>query len=155
MNKLFFILLSLFLSAQIAYSEEPVKDILSSNVTKEQEICSAVKKTIQDGMNTKDVVQTGIKLGHSACLVVRCAIEGGGNLKEVITGAIEAGATSDVVSRCAVDAGADPKEIAGYILIAGLPDVCYFEPKRLEPEEIEVPSYGEDSAGGFLSPSTP
>ncbi len=154
MNKFTFIILSLLLTAHLAYSEEPIKNILSFNKTKEQEICIAVKKAIQDGLNTKEVVKTGIQLGHSACLVVKCAIEGGGNLKEIITGAIEAGATPDVVSRCAVDAGADPKEIAGYIMLAGLPDVCYFEPQRLEETEIRNPQ-GEDSAGGFLSPSTP
>ena len=154
MKKLFFIILSLLISAQIAYSEEPIKNALSINKTKEKEICSAIKKTIQDGLNTKDVVKTGIKLGHSACLVIKCAIEGGGSLKEVVTGAIEAGASADVVSRCCIDAGADPQDVAGFILIAGLPDVCFFEPQMLGPTEIEKPD-DQDSAGGYLSPSTP
>jgi len=154
MKNLLFIFLSLILSAQIAYAEDPIKTAISTNKTNGNGICSAIKKTIQDGMDAKDVVQTGIKLGHSACLVVKCAIEGGGDLKAVITGAIEAGATADVVSRCAIDAGADPQDVAGFILVAGLPDVCYFEPQRLGPKEIEVP-YEQGSAGGFLSPSTP
>ncbi len=156
MNRFFLIVLSLLFSAHIAYAEAPpIKNILSINKGKEAEICYAIQKTIKDGFNTKDVVKTGIKLGHRACLVVKCAIEGGGNIKEVITGAIEAGATPDVVARCAVDAGADPKEVGGFIMLAGLPDVCYFEPQLLEEEEVEVSPWGENTEGGFLSPSTP
>ena len=156
MNRFFFIVLSLIFSACIAYAEAPpIKNVLSINKGKEAEICHAIQKTIKDGFKTKDVVKTGIKLGHRACLVIKCAIEGGGNVKEVVTGAIEAGATPNVVARCAVDAGADPKEVGGFMMIAGLPDGCYFEPQRLEEEEVEVTPWGENTEGGFLSPSTP
>jgi hypothetical protein len=156
MNKFFFIVVSLFLSAHIAYAEAPpIKNTLSINKSKETEICNAIQKTIKDGFKTKDVVKTGIELGHRACLVIKCAIEGGGDLKEIVTGAIEAGATPDVVSRCCVDAGADPKEVGGFIMLAGLPDVCYFDPQRLGEEELDTPPYGENIEGGFLSPSTP
>ena len=156
MNKFFFIVLSLLLSAHIAYAEvPPIKNMLSMNKAKEAEICNAIQKTIKDGFKTKDVVKTGIKLGHSVCLVIKCAIEGGGDLKEIVTGAIEAGATPNVVARCSVDAGADPKEVGGFIMLAGFPDVCYFEPQLLEETELDAPPYGENTEGGFLSPSTP
>ena len=154
MKKFVFIVCVAFLSVHLAYSAGLAQDRLSFNSSKEREICNSIQGAIKDGLNTKQVVVTGIKLGHSACLVVRCAIEGGGDLKEVITGAIEAGATSDVVSRCAVDAGADPQEVGGYILLAGLPDSCYLEPQRLEERELENPQ-GEETGGGFLSPSSP
>lgn len=156
MHKFFFIVVCLFLSAHIAYAEAPpIKNMLSMNQAKETEICNAIQKTIKDGFKTKDVVKTGITLGHRACIVVKCAIEGGGDLKEIVTGAIEAGATPAVVARCAVDAGANPKEVGGFIMLAGLPDVCYFEPQILGEEELDTPPYGENTEGGFLSPSTP
>jgi hypothetical protein len=154
MKKFVFIVCAVFLTVHIAYAEEIIQDRLSFNSTKEKEICMSIKEAIKDGLNTKQVVMTAIKLGHSACLVVKCAIEGGGDLKEVVTGAIEAGAMSNVVARCSVDAGADPQEVGGYILIAGLPDSCYFEPQMLDEREIENPQ-GEETGGGFLSPSTP
>jgi hypothetical protein len=156
MNKLFLTVLSLLLAAHIAYAEAPpIKNMLSMDKTKEAEVCNAIQKTIQSGFKTKDVVKTGIQLGHRACLVIKCAIEGGGDLKEIVTGAIEAGASPDIVARCCVDAGADPKQVGGFIMIAGLPDVCYFEPQILGEEELDAPPYGENTEGGFLSPSTP
>jgi hypothetical protein len=156
MKKLSFIVISLLLTAHIALAEAPpVKNMLSMDKTKEAEICNAIQKAIKDGFKTKEVVKTGIKLGYRACLVIRCAIEGGGDLKEVITGAIEEGATPAVVSRCSVDAGADPKEVGGFIMLAGFPDVCYFEPQILGEDELNAPPYGENTEGGFLSPSTP
>ena len=156
MKKLFFIVVSLLFIAYLAHAEAPpVKNMLSVNKAKEAEICNAIQKTIKDGFKTKEVVKTGIQLGHRACLVIRCAIEGGGDLKEVVTGAIEAGATPAVVARCSVDAGADPKEVGGFIMLAGFPDVCYFEPQILGQEELDAPPYGENTEGGFLSPSTP
>ena len=156
MNKFFLILIFLLFTAHIACAEAPpIKNMLSMNKAKEAEICDAIQKTIKDGFKTKEVVKTGIKLGYRACLVVRCAIEGGGDVKEVVTGAIEAGAPPNVVARCSVDAGADPKEVGGFIMLAGFPDVCYFEPQILGQEELNAPPYGENTEGGFLSPSTP
>jgi hypothetical protein len=156
MRKLIYIVVSLLLIAYLAHAEAPpVKNMLSVDKAKEAEICNAIQKTIKDGFKTKEVVKTGIQLGHRACLVIRCAIEGGGDLKEVVTGAIEAGATPAVVARCSVDAGADPKEVGGFIMLAGFPDVCYFEPQILGEEEMNAPPYGENTEGGFLSPSTP
>jgi hypothetical protein len=151
LNKYIFTLVSIFLLSNVVFAEEPIKDIPSLNNAKEKDICNAVKKTIQEGINTKDVVKTGIKLGHSACLIVKCAINGGGNVKEIVTAAIEAGATSDVVSRCAIDAGAEAKEVARWIMLAGVPGLCYIEPQTMEP--IETP--GGSSGGGYLSPSSP
>jgi hypothetical protein len=156
MKKLMLIVVSLLFIAYLAHAEAPpVKNMLSGNKAKEAEICNAIQKTIKDGFKTKEVVKTGIQLGHRACLVIRCAIEGGGDLKEVITGAIEAGAAPAVVARCSVDAGADPKEVGGFIMLAGFPDVCYFEPQILGEEELNAPPYGDNTEGGFLSPSTP
>jgi len=156
MNKFFFIIVSLLFTAHIVLAEAPpIKNMLSVNNTKEAEICNAIQKAIKDGFKTKDVVKTGIKVGYRACLVVKCAIEGGGDVKEVVTGAIEEGATPAVVSRCSVDAGADPKEVGGFIMLAGFPDVCYIEPQILEETELDAPPYGENTEGGFLSPSTP
>ncbi|OGW38106.1 MAG: hypothetical protein A2Y97_08480 [Nitrospirae bacterium RBG_13_39_12] len=153
MNKRLFVYISTvitfftFIFIQVSAGE--VKDIFSKKNMAGKDICSAVKKTIKDGMNTREVVRTGIELGHSACLVVKCAIAGGGNLKEIITGAIEAGAPSNVVSRCSMDAGADPKAVSTIIVQAGLLG-CYFEPEGLEPIEVELP--GGDQGGGFISP---
>src|SRR4030042_314446 len=84
LNKYIFILLLIFLLSNVVFAAEPIKDIPSLNNAKEKDICNAVKKTIQEGINTKDVVKTGIKLGHSACLIVKCAISGGGNVKEIV-----------------------------------------------------------------------
>ena len=157
MNKLVircvFVFLFFSLLSGMAIAKEPAKNTAAlQNNAGEKEICSAVKKSIQEGMNAKDVVQTGIKLGHNACLIVKCAIEAGGNLKDIITGAIEAGAPSHVVSRCAIDAGVEADEVAAYIMLASAPGFCYYEPEVLAPEEIELP--GGDPGGGFLSPSS-
>jgi len=151
---LLILLCYVFCAIHSVYAEEVRKDVLLFNTAKDKEICNKVKEDIKDGFNTKQVVMTEIKLGHSACLVVKCAIEGGGDLKEVVTGAIEAGATSDVVARCSVDAGADPREVGDYIILAGLPDSAYLEPRGLEAREMGN-LQGEEPGGGFLSPSVP
>jgi hypothetical protein len=148
-----FVFLSFSLLSNVVLAKEPVMNTALQNNAGENEICSAVKKSIREGMNAKDVVQTGIKLGHNACLIVKCAIEGGGNLRDIVTGAIEAGAPSHVVSRCAIDAGVEADELTAYIMSAAAPGFCYFEPEVLAPIEIELP--GGDPGGGFLSPSSP
>lgn len=156
-----FVFLSFSLLSNVVLAKEPAKNITTLQNNKgEKEICSAVKKSIQEGINAKDVVQTGIKLGHNACLIVKCAIEGGGNLKDIVIGAIGAGATSDVVSRCIIDAGVEVDKIAAFVMLASTPGFCY-EPEGLgyapfgaglTPVEIGLP--GGDPGGGFLSPSS-
>ena len=130
------------------------KDVPSLKNLKEDQFCEAVKKSIQDGLDTKVVVQTGIKLGHKVCIVVKCAIEGGGLVEDVIIGAIEAGAPSDVVSKCAIDAGADPTKVAQFVSLAGIPGFCYLEPQEVEKIDIDIPGTDEPG-GGFISPSVP
>ncbi len=163
MNKLIrrciFVFLFFSLLSSTALAKEPANNM--QNNAGEKEICSAVKKSIREGMNAKDVVQTGIKLGHNACLIVKCAIEGGGNLRDIVIGAIEAGAPSHVVSRCAIDAGVEVDELTAHIMLMAVPGFCYFEPEGLgyapfgevlAPIEIGLP--GGDPGGGFLSPSS-
>jgi hypothetical protein len=137
----------------MVFAQEPVREKLTLNNPKEKDICTAVKKTIKEGLNTKDTVKTGIQLGYSACLVIKCAIMAEGNLKDIVYGAIEGGTPPEVVARCATDAGADAKDVAQYISSAGLPGLCYVQPEKLEAMEIWVP--GGNPGGGYLSPYTP
>lgn len=121
--------LCLLLFSLPALASEAMKDKLYEN-NGQNNICSAVKSTINEGMNTRDVVRTAIELGNSPCLVVKCAVYAGGDLKQIISGAIESGATSDVVSRCAIDAGANAGEVSASLMGAGV-SLCYFEPEGL------------------------
>ena len=141
------------LCASMVFAQEPVREKLTLNNPKEKDICTAVKKTIKEGLNTKDTVKTGIQLGYSACLVIKCAIMAEGNLKDIVYGAIEGGTPPEVVARCATDAGAEAKDVAQYISSAGLPGLCYVQPEKLETMEIWVP--GGNPGGGYLSPSSP
>lgn len=141
------------LFAAIVFAQTPVREKLTLNNPKEKDICTAVKKTIKEGLNTKDIVKTGIQLGYSACLVIKCAIMAEGNLKDIVYGAIEVGTPPEVVARCATDAGAEAKEVAQYISSAGLPGLCYVQPEKLETMEIWVP--GGNPGGGSLSPYRP
>jgi hypothetical protein len=141
------------LFASMVFAQDPVREKLSLNNPKEKDICTTVKKTINEGLNTKDIVKTGIQLGYSACLVIKCAIMAEGNLKDIVYGAIEGGTPPEVVARCATDAGAEAKDVAQYISSAGSPGFCYVQPEKLEKMEIRAP--GENPAGGFISPSIP
>jgi hypothetical protein len=141
------------LFASISFAQEPIREKLTLNNPKEKDICTAVKKTIKDGLNTKDTVKTGIQLGYSACLIIKCAIMAEGNLKDIVYGAIEGGTPPEVVARCATDAGAEPKDVAQCISSAGSPGLCYVQPEKLETMEIWVP--GGNPGGGYLSPHIP
>jgi hypothetical protein len=143
----------ILLFAGTIFAQEPVKDRLTINNTKDKDICTAVKKTMKEGFNAKDIVQTGIQLGYSACLIIKCAIMAEGNLKDIVYGAIEGGTPPEVVARCATDAGAEAKDVAQYISSAGSPGFCYVQPEKLENMEIKVP--GNNPAGGYLSPHSP
>jgi hypothetical protein len=156
-----FLFVVFFLLSGIVFAEDTVRNKLTVTNGKEKDICTAVKKTVREELNTKkeeqntkDVVKTGIQLGYSACLIVKCAIAADGKLKDIITGAIEAGASPDVISRCAIDAGAEARDVSRYILEAGFPDLCFLEPENLEPVRIDLP--GDETTGrGFVSPSAP
>jgi hypothetical protein len=173
-NRLFLISLTVFLSMFLFNSvvakegdgvmpaRETVKNALSRNNIDGKNICSAVKKTIEEGLKVRDIVKTGVEFGHSSCLIVKCALDGGGNLEEVISGALDAGATSDVVSRCAIDSGADINEVASTLLKIGPPTLCYFEPDEglgYSPTETAmIPMDAASPVGGitsgFISPSS-
>jgi hypothetical protein len=141
------------LFTSMVFAQEAVREKLTLNNPKDKDICTAVKKTIKEGLNTKDTVKTGIQLGYGACLIIKCAIMAEGNLKDIVYGAIEGGTPPEVVARCATDAGAEAKEVAQCISSAGLAGLCYFQTETLETMEIQVP--GVNPGGKYLSPSSP
>ena len=108
----------------------PAGNLPALQQAKANNICTAVKNTIADGVDDKVVVRTAIVLGHKACQVVRCAIDGGGDLEQVVAGAVAAGASSEVISRCAVDAGAEAAAVAGILILPEMQlNLCYFQPE--------------------------
>jgi hypothetical protein len=123
----------------LASTVPAAESIATLQQAKAKEICSAVKKTIAEGVDTKVVVRTAITLGHNACQVVQCAIEGGGGQEQVIAGAISCGTPSEVVSRCAIDAGVSAGDVASILSLPEMQlNLCYFRPERPEllPEDI-------------------
>jgi hypothetical protein len=130
-------------------AEETVKDVITGQYSVEKDICTVVKNTIRNGMDTKEVTKTAIQMGHDACLVVRCAIEADGSLEDIINGAMEAGTTKDVCAKCAVIAGADPAVVAGLLETA----LGYSPPLAAGIAPIELGLPGGNKGGGFMSPS--
>lgn len=148
---IFSILISSFLMINtVVFAEDSLKDVLTSKLKEEKDVCVIVKQSIAEGLDTKEVTKIFIDLGHDACLVIRCAVEGNGDLAQIINGALEAGATSDVCSRCAIDAGADPVEVAR-VLETGL---GYSPPLAAGLTPIEIGLPGGNPGGGVISPSS-
>jgi hypothetical protein len=116
--------------ASAVQAAEPAGNLPALRQAKANNICTAVKKTIDDGVDSKIVVRTAIVLGHNACQVVRCAIEGGGDLEQIVAGTVAAGISSEVIARCAVDAGAQAAEVAGILSLPQMQlNLCYFRPE--------------------------
>ena len=125
--------------ASAAQAAEPAANLPALQQAKKNNICTAVKKTIAEGVDDKVVVSTAIMLGHKACEVVRCAIEGGGDLEQVMAGAVACGAPSEVISRCAVDGGAEAAEVAAVLSLPGMQlNLCYFQPEGAPPTAVDL-----------------
>jgi hypothetical protein len=128
----------LFLASSVQ-AAETAGNVPALQQAGKSDICTAVKKTIADGVDDKVVVSTAILLGHKACEVVRCAVEGGGDLEQIMAGAVACGAPSEIISRCAVDAGAEAAQVAAVLSLPEMQlNLCYFQPEGAPETAVDL-----------------